>query len=221
MVKSIVRYFIGNTYKPLLVKYLSRNRRYNSHGVSLEVPPEVFHPGFFFSTKFLLRAVSRLSLNNRSLLELGAGSGLIAIYASMHGATATASDINPVAIEYLHKNRLRNQASLRVIHSDLFTNIPLEAFDIIAINPPYYKQDPHSPEDYAWYCGKKGEYFENLFNGLGNYMHEQSVVLMTLCDGCDLEMIRTMAALKGFRLVCNHETRNILEKNFIFSIEKT
>ncbi|HYF31114.1 MAG TPA: methyltransferase [Chitinophagaceae bacterium] len=220
MVKTLVRYFIGNTYKPLLVKYLSKNRRYTSHGLSLEIPPEVFHPGFFFSTKLLLRAISHYPLKNRSLLELGAGSGLIAMYASREGATVTASDINAVAIEYLHRNSHRNQASIRIIHSDLFTNIPLEAFDLIAINPPYYKKDPHTPGDYAWYCGKKGEYFENLFNGLGNYMHDSSIVLMTLCEGCDLDMIGIMATLKGFRLHCIHETNNLLEKNFIFNIEK-
>lgn len=215
-----MRYFIGTAYKPLLVKYLSKNRRYTSHGVHLEIPPEVFHPGFFFSTKLLLGAIRLVPLQNRTLLELGAGSGLIAMYASRQGAVVTATDINPVAIEYLHRNKHRNQVVLRIIHSDLFTNIPLEAFDIIAINPPYYKKDPHTPGDYAWYCGKKGEYFENLFTALGNYMHEGSLVLMTLCDGCDLEMIRAMAIEKGFTLLCIQERRNLLEKNFIFKIEK-
>ena len=220
MVKTIVRYFIGSAYKPLLVKYLSKNRRYTSHGLTLEIPPEVFHPGFFFSTKILMSAINNLPLQNRTLLELGAGSGLIAMHASRLGAVATATDINPVAIEYLQKNKHRNQVSLRIIQSDLFTNIPLEAFDIIAINPPYYKKDPQSPADFAWFCGKKGEYFETLFSNLGNYMHEGTVVLMTLCDGCDLEMIRTMATLKGFKLLCVQERRNIVEKHFLFNIEK-
>ena len=220
MVQSFVRYFIGTTYKPLLVKYLSKNRRYTSHGISLEIPPEVFHPGFFFSTKLLLRAIGNVPLPNRTLLELGAGSGLIAMYASKQGAIATATDINPVAIEYLHKNRHRNQVAMSIIQSDLFANIPLEAFDIIAINPPYYKKDPHTPGEYAWYCGKNGEYFENLFNSLGNYMHEGSVVLMVLCDGCDIDMIKNMATLKSFNFQCVLERRNLVEKNYIFNIEK-
>jgi release factor glutamine methyltransferase len=204
----------------LLVKYLSKNRRYTSHGITLEIPPEVFHPGFFFSTKLLSGAINNLVLQKRTLLELGAGSGLIAMHASRQGAIVTATDINPVAIEYLQKNKHRNQVALRIIHSDLFTNIPLEAFDIIAINPPYYKKDPVTPGDHAWFCGKKGEYFENLFSSLGNYMHEGTVVLMTLCDGCDLDMISTMAAKKGFNLLCLQERRNIVEKHFIFNIEK-
>lgn len=218
--QTLIRYIVANTYKPLLVKYLSSNRQYTSNGITLQVPPEVFHPGFFFSTKLLLRAILKLPLHNRSFLELGAGSGFIAMQAEKQGAIATASDINPVAIEYLQKNRQRNSSSVRIIQSDLFETIPLEAFDIIAINPPYYKKDPHSPAEYAWYCGKKGEFFERLFDDLGNYMHAETTVLMILCDGCDIDMISSKAASKGFNMRCLEQSRNLVERNFIFSIEK-
>jgi release factor glutamine methyltransferase len=220
MVQNLVRYFVANTYKPLLVKYLSRNRQYTSNGISLEIPPQVFHPGFFFSTKLLLRSINTLPLKGKTFLELGAGSGFIAMYAEKQGAVTTASDINPVAIEYLRKNKQRNGSSVRIVHSDLFDDISLEAFDIIAINPPYYKKDPNTPEEYAWYCGKKGQYFDRLFSALGNYMHDTSQVLMILCDGCDMDMISSMAAGKGFRFHCLKESRNLIEKNFIFNIEK-
>jgi release factor glutamine methyltransferase len=203
----------------MLVKYLSRNRRYTSNGITLEIPPQVFHPGFFFSTRLLLKAISALPLRGKTLLELGAGSGFIAMQTAKRGALVTASDINPIAIENLERNKMRNGIEVRIIHSDLFDNIPLEAFDIIAINPPYYKKDPQSPGDHAWFCGKNGEYFERLFGGLGNYMHERSEVLMVLCDGCDLDMIISMATTKGFRLNCIHQSRTLLEKNFIFRIE--
>jgi release factor glutamine methyltransferase len=221
MIKTLIRHVIGFTYKPLLVKYLSRNRQYTSRGITLEIAPQVFHPGFFHSTGFLLRSICSLPLKNRSLLELGAGSGLIAMTAARQGAIVTATDINPIAIQFLEKNSRQNGLNIRIILSDLFNDIPLEAFDLIAINPPYYKEDPHEPKEYAWFCGKKGEYFERLFNELGNYMHDASHVQMVLCDGCDLDMINSMAAEKGFRLNCIQETKNILEKNFIFSIEKT
>jgi release factor glutamine methyltransferase len=217
---SFVRYVVSTTYKPLLVKYLSRNRLYANNGISLEVPPQVFHPGFFFSTKLLMRCINKLELKGRALLELGAGSGFIAMNAERQGAIVTATDINPVAIEYLEKNRLRNGSSIRIVHSDLFDAIPLEAFDIIAINPPYYKKDPHTPAEHAWFCGSKGQYFERLFMGLGNYMHAGTEVLMVLCDGCDLAMINSMAAAKGFKLVCMQQSRNLIERNYVFKIEK-
>ena len=67
-------------------------------------PPEVFHPGFFFSTRLLLKLYQTIAIAGKSFLEPGCGSGLISIYAAKKGAIVTATDINPVAIEFLKKN---------------------------------------------------------------------------------------------------------------------
>lgn len=213
------KYLTTRLYKPLLVKYLSATRIYTYKGIRLVIPPAVFHPGFFFSTRLLLRYIAKLPLKDKSFLELGAGSGLIAMYAAREGAQVTASDINQVAIHSLEMNSRNNRISITVIHSDLFTNIPLHRFDMIAINPPYYKKHPKTPAEYAWYCGEQGEYFQQLFSNLQWYMHSQSMVLMVLSDGCDLEMIKGMAALNGFSLHCVFEKKNWLEVNYIFRAE--
>jgi len=217
--RQTIKHITTRLYKPLLVKYLSATRLYTYKGIRLVIPPAVFHPGFFFSTRLLLRYIATLPLKNKLLLELGAGSGLIALYAARQGAQVTATDINPVAIQSLEMNRHNNHIPLTVIESDLFTNIPQQAFDIIAINPPYYKKQPSTPAEYAWYCGEQGEYFQRLFSGLQPYMHAQSMVLMVLCDGCDLQMIQSMATANGFQMNCVFTKTNWIETNYIFSIE--
>ncbi|WP_207513474.1 methyltransferase [Longitalea luteola] len=217
--KQTIKQITTRFYKPLLVKYLSSTRVYTYKGIRLVIPPAVFHPGFFFSTRLLLQYIASLPLKNTSFLELGAGSGLIALYAAREGAMVTATDINSVAVHALEINRQNNRIPLTVIQSDLFMNIPQQAFDLIAINPPYYKKQPTTPAEYAWYCGEQGEYFQQLFRGLENYIHAGSVVLMVLCDGCDITMIKDMAADNGFRLNCVVEKRNWLETNYIFSIQ--
>ena len=214
-----LKYLTTRLYKPLLVKYLSATRMYTYKGIRLVIPPAVFHPGFFFSTRLLLRYIAKLPLKDKTFLELGAGSGLIALYAAREGAQVTASDINQVAIHSLEMNSRSNRLSLTIIHSDLFTSIPLQRFDMIAINPPYYKKQPKNPAEYAWYCGEQGEYFQQLFSSLQWYMHSQSMVLMVLSDGCDLEMIKEMAAANGFRLHCVFEKKNWIEVNYIFRVE--
>ncbi len=133
----------------------------------------------------------------------------------------TATDINPVAVEFIKKNSRKNQLSLTVIQSDLFENIPSERFDIIAINPPYYKKRPVSAKDYAWFCGENGEYFEALFKKLNNYVHNSSEVYMVLFEGCDQEMIKNHASGNGFNLSLVQTHKNFLEKNFIYKIEKS
>jgi release factor glutamine methyltransferase len=219
--KNVLKHIVARTYKPLLKKYLSQTRVYSYAGIRLEIPPQVFHPGFFFSTKLLLQYITGLSLQGQRFLELGAGSGLISIHVAKNGAIVTATDINPVAIEFLQKNSRQNHVELTIIQSDLFGNIPEQVFDIIAINPPYYKKQPHTPKDYAWFCGKNGEYFETLFKELGSYIHPESEVFMVLFEGCDIELIANLAAQNKFNLQCVHTRKNMLEKNFIFKIEKT
>jgi len=217
--QRVVKYIVERTYKPLLVKYLAATRNYTYKNISLEIPPQVFHPGFFFSTKLLLRYISHIPLFGRSFLEPGAGSGLISIFAARKGAIVTATDINSIAIDALKKNAASNQAEFNIIRSDLFNDIPLKTFDIIAINPPYYKMKPTSDAEHAWYCGKEGEYFQRLFENLAKYIHANSQVLMILCDGCDIEMVKTIAEKSSFRLNCVFKKRNLLEENFIFKIE--
>ncbi|MGN6164352.1 MAG: methyltransferase [Flavisolibacter sp.] len=218
--KSIIKYIVARTYRPLLVKYLSGVRTYTFKNIKLEIPPQVFHPGFFFSTKLLLKYVNSLPLSEKSFLELGAGSGLISIYAAKNGARVTAIDIHSAAIQALKKNRFINDVQFAIVQSDLFRSLLPHAFDIIAINPPYYKKQPLSDADYAWYCGEEGEYFQRLFKDLMSYVHASSVVLMILCDGCDIQMIKKFASENSFKMNCVFRTKNWLEENFIYQIER-
>ena len=217
--RNTLRYIVRKTWQPLLSKYLSKERSYSYKNIRLRISPEVFHPGFFFSTRFLLNHIQSYPIKQKTFLELGAGSGLISIYAAQKDAVVTATDINPVAIQYLQKNSLANNVSLSIIESDLFKTIPAQQFDFIAINPPYYKKKPSSNKDYAWYCGEHGEFFEGMFKDLKKYLHSGSTVLMVLFDGCDMNLINQLAEQNGFMLKCVHTRQKLLEKNFIYKIE--
>jgi release factor glutamine methyltransferase len=218
-VKAAIKYIVGTTWQPLLKKYLAKTRHYSYQNIHLQVPSTVFHPGFFFSTHLLLDQIKKLSLENKKLLEPGAGSGLISIYAAQQGAVVTATDINPTAIKYLYHNCETNNVRVTIVESDIFDRVPAQPFDIIAINPPYYKKHPQSPADYAWFCGENGEYFAKLFGALKNYIHQETIVLMILCDGCDIDMVKTLASGNNFDMKTIYTRQNILEKNFIYSIQ--
>jgi len=168
----------------------------------------------------LLQYINRLSLQSQRLLELGAGSGLISIHATKQGAVVTATDINHIAIKYLHSNSLQNNVHLEIIQSDLFAQIPGQSFDIIAINPPYYKKQPTTLRDFAWFCGENGEYYSGLFSQLADFIHDKTETIMVLCDGCDIKMIETLASGNGLKLQLMLTKQNMLEKNFIYKIVK-
>jgi len=213
-----LKHIVARTYKPLLTKYLSKTRMYSYGNIRLEIPPQVFHPGFFFSTRLLLRYISALPLKGQRFLELGAGSGLISIAAAKNGATVTATDINPVAVECLRRNCDQNKVKAEIILSDLFVDIPEQPFDIIAINPPYYKKQPQTKADHTWYCGENGEYFQQLFTKLEKYIHKNSLVLMVLSEECDINMISEIAAGHNFDMQKKITKKSVWEYLYIYQI---
>jgi release factor glutamine methyltransferase len=218
--RGLIKHIVSATYKPLLVKYLAKTRTYSYKGIYLEIPPQVFHPGFFFSTKLLLRYISKEHLSHKTFLELGAGSGLLSIYAAKKGASVVATDINPVSIGCVNLNAEENAVEVKTILSDVFDNVSPQNFDYILINPPYYRKKPSSFREYAWYCGENGEYFQKLFKGLADFVDEDSEVIMVLCDGCDLQMIRYLAEKNSFSMKCVLTYTAIMERNYIFKIEQ-
>jgi len=209
-------------WRPYLQWYLKRPRAFRYEDLHLTVQPGVFHPAYFFSTKFLLEFLAREKekLRGKAFLELGAGSGLISLFAAKHGAKVSASDISGAAVENVKANAEANKLDVEAIHSDLFEKISPRTFDYIVINPPYFKKDPANEAEHAWYCGAQLEYFQKLFRQLGAYMNGSGVCLMVLADNCDIAGIKLIASQNGFVLRLREEKKIRWEWNFIYAIEK-
>ena len=218
--RKIVKRLVTTFYKPILEKYLAKTRMFRYENIELIVPPEVFHPGFFFSTKLLIKYIKKLQLGSKTFLELGAGSGLISIIAAKKMAIVTSTDINPIAIQTLGINSERNGVELRIIESDMFKNVPKQKFEFMIINPPFYKRNPSTYKEYAWFCGENGEYFQSLFRNLSEYVNNDSHVAMILSGDCDRKMIGSFAEEHGFHMNCVIDHKNLMEDNFIYRIEK-
>lgn len=217
--KPLVKFFLERFYRPLLLRYLRRDRRYRYGPINILVKAGVFHPGLFFSTKLLLKNISTFEFPGKKFLELGAGSGLISIFAAQRGARVTASDISPAAVENVRFNARQNGAEITVIESDLFDRIPAQIFDMIIINPPYYPNNPKQESEYAWFCGDTFQFFEKLFAQLGAFVDQQSEVRMILSEDCQIERIREIARRRGFLMKSIFEKRILWEMNYIFAIE--
>ena len=205
--------------KPLVGWYLRKERMYRYGDIRLRIPSGVFHPGFFYSTKFLLEYLHGVDLKNKTLLELGCGSGLISIRAAKQDAIVTASDISQTAVEALKENAAKNGVSIRIIHSNLFENIPQQPFDWIVINPPFYRGKPQNEAGYAWYAGEEMEYFENLFRKLKNHINNESGVLMILSEDGTFDAVKKVAGHFDYRLKMENSKRINFEKIAIYRIK--
>lgn len=222
--RSITRKFVKRILHPFLSRfqnwYLAKPRWYKYQGVQVKILPSVFHPGYLLSTKILLNYLLQLDLQNKSLLELGAGSGMISLFAARNGAVVTASDINPLAIESIKTSLKKNKLNGNLLLSDLFQNIPIQIFDFVLINPPYYPKAPMNFQEMAFFCGANFEYFEKLFQQMGDYINERSKVLMILSEDCEIDKITAIASNHHYELNVVHKIKALGELNFIFEIRR-
>jgi release factor glutamine methyltransferase len=214
MINEFIKKISDHTIRPLAKLYLSKTRKYKYDSIEVEIPSGVFHPGIFFSTKILLKYLLQFDLQNKSLLEVGAGSGLISISAAGKGANVTATDISLSAIGAIENNMRTNHVELKIIYSDLWKNLPQQIFDFIVVNPPFYFRDPKDESAFSWYAGANGEYFERFFSGVKNYMNDQTKTLMILSNECDVD------AIAKYAKAGNCKMNEVFKKNILWEQQK-
>ena len=201
------------------IYYLSP-RKYSYKGVTTIVHKEVFSPYLTISTNIFVDFIDNLDLKNHKVLELGCGNGLISLFAAKKGAFVTASDINQTALTYLNKSAALNQVTINLYYSDLFNDLPKDAYDYILINPPYYPKNPINIKEQAWFCGADFEYFKQLFQQLPTQLTNSNKCYMILSDACQLETINTLAKNENLLMQKVFTKKVTGEENYIFEISK-
>jgi release factor glutamine methyltransferase len=126
------------------VAYLTGRREFWS--LELQVTPDVLVPRP--ETELLVeRALAAIAgLPNPAVLDLGTGSGAvaIAIASERHDAAVTATDVSPAALAVARRNAARHaRANLRFFDGDWYAPLAGARFDAIVSNPPYVAEgDP-------------------------------------------------------------------------------
>ena len=118
--------------------------------LELEVTRDVLIPRP--ETELLVEWAVRRLPEGGSLLDLGTGSGAIALsVAAMRPDVAvTGVDLSPAALRVAERNRRRCRLErVRLLESDLFSAVAGEKFDLVAANLPYVTEEEYptlSPE---------------------------------------------------------------------------
>ena len=98
-------------------------------------------------TELLVDHVLKKLPPNGKLLDLGCGSGAIALSAAYErkDITVTAVDLSMDALTLAKKNAEKNDLTSRVnfVYSDLFSAVEIQKFDVIAANLPYVTEEEY------------------------------------------------------------------------------
>jgi predicted RNA methylase len=89
------------------------------------------------TSKFL----NRFAVRNHSsaTLDLGAGGGILSLYAARHSDLVTATDLNPRAITFAKFNTWLNGVdNVEFLIGDCFAPVSGRQFDLILSNPPFF-----------------------------------------------------------------------------------
>jgi release factor glutamine methyltransferase len=209
-------------YRRWALWFIQQPRIYRHNGLELHIPPGVFHPGIFFSTPIFIQFLKQQSFQGKTVLDMGAGSGLLALFAARAGAQVHAVDINPLAVQTTQENAERNglSPSLTALQSNLFDEIPAQSFDFILINPPYYPKNAANETEMAFFAGEHLEYFENLFRQMPRFIHPASKIWMILSEDCAYNDIQNFASKHGFNLTVVFERKKWGERLFVAQVNK-
>lgn len=205
--RRVIRFFISLKI-PWLRRRVGRLVLERIDDVPLVVLPEVFNPVVFRTTVFFarvlaalpdLKCVRQMSHGREpSALDLGTGSGALAIFTARRGYGVVAVDINPEAVRCARINAMLNGLERRidVVEGDLFGPIPGERFDLITFNPPFYRGKPKNALDAAW---RGADVFERFAAALPAHLKPEGRALVLLSTDGDAEGM--LNALRANRLV--------------------
>jgi HemK-related putative methylase len=210
----------------LKLRYRILSRRYGRlviesvDGVPLIILPQVFNPVLLRSGALMARAIARLpwaEAANVSVLDLGTGSGIGAVFAARRGASVVAVDLNPEAVRCARINALLNRVDDRIeaCLGDLFEPVRGRTFDVVLFNPPFYRGKPKDDLDRAW---RGVDVFERFATNLGSMLTADGYALLTLStDGHCAELLAQLAAA-GFRNEIVERTDLINEVVTIYAV---
>lgn len=119
-------------------------------GLTIDEDPKVYRSNE--DSRLLLESIV-LDRGER-FLEVGTGTGLVALHAARLGP-AVATDANAAAVRLTRTNARRNRVPLEVVRTDLAAGVR-GPFDVVAFNPPYLEGRPRDELDRAWAGGAQG-----------------------------------------------------------------
>ena len=192
-------------------------------GFRLTVRPTVFHPRYFITSGFFASYIGRLDLSDKRVVDVGTGSGILALAAARAGAAdVTAVDINPNAVLAAAENARANGLGDRVtaVCSNLLSALaPDVLFDVIISSPPSFPGEPRDIADRAWHAGPHYRDVASLFDQARERLAPGGCLYILLSSDSDLNLFSTLIAKAGFQARLVAERSIFIESLIIYALQ--
>lgn len=185
------------TYVPLRMRAARATSQASTAKIDnfrLEVPPGVFHPRFFYSSRILAKELRRLDLRGKRVLDMGTGTGILGLVAARQGATVLAVDVNPEAVKAATANASLNHMAdhISVQLSNLFDGLGSERFDLIVWNPPFYPRPAEDLARAAWDGGDSYDVIRRFAASAEEHLQPAGTCLLILSGDMNIPFIVDM-----------------------------
>lgn len=223
MLKRLVRRALHTVvYHAVIKPSRTKTTRARAARFALTMRPTVFHPRWFLSSEILARYVGRFDLSGRRVVDVGTGSGILALAAARAGARlVVAVDVNPNAARSAADNAVANGLGDRVaaVCGDLLSAVSPEArFDLVLSNPPFFAGEPRDLADRAWHAGPGFRDILPMFSQIRERLAPDGRALVVLSSDCDLDAIHALVDAAGLSRRVVHDRKLMFESMLIYEL---
>jgi len=192
-------------------------------GFRLTVRPTVFHPRYFITSEFFASFIGRLDLNGKRVVDVGTGSGILALAAARAGAAnVMAVDVNPNAALTTAENARANGLGDRVtaVCSNLLSALgPGSSFDVILSNPPFFPGEPRDIADRSWHACADYRDIAPLFDQARERLAPGGRLYILVSSDCDLDLISALIVRARFQARLVAERSIFIESLIIYELQ--
>ena len=205
-----------------LILARQRTRITRAGGFRLIVHPTVFHPRYFLSSGYFAEFISQLDLSGKRVVDVGTGSGILALAAARAGAEKViAADINSNAALTSAENARANGVDDRVsaLCSDLLSAFaPRPLFDMILSSPPKHAGKPRDLADRGWHAGPHYCDIAALFEQSRERLKPGGRLYVMISSDSDLDLFGALITKAGFKAQLVAERSILIESFILYSL---
>lgn len=192
-------------------------------GLKIETEKEIYPPRE--DTDLLAKNLKNEVENGDEVLDVGTGTGILALIAARSGKNATGIDINKNAVRLARLNAKKNEiTNVNFLQSDLFENVGEKRFDLIVFNPPYLPSGNTKIQvkgSEQWDGGENGrEIVRNFSEEVGKCLKGKSRVLLLISSIANLQEVEKLFRKRNFEVEIMDERKIPWEKLYVLEITK-